>query len=491
MLFIISPIQHERIQQSKMNNFIKEIFVCLFFISCILHAQEKNKKTEDNFIQVRGDSLIGKTIDGEMIREVYGRVTITQGNIVITCQKAVQYISRNEAELTGEVIIKQDSVTITTQHGFYYGDTRQSVSDVPVKLDDGKIILTALKGNYFFNEKRAYFQNNVVLKDSVTQLTSDSLTYFKDENRIKAISNVEIKDTSNIIYADSLEYFRESRISLADNNVRIINRGNNIEILGNHLEDYPKKKYTLINQNPVLIQVDTTYIQNSDQESPDVSQPDSTLKIDTLVIRSKTMESYRDSLNIFKAIDSVKIVRGNFASENDYTLYLKSEDKIITNKLANSANQPILWYENSQLTGDSVMIGLENNRIKFLQVLQNAFIISQSEYDSARFDQTSGDSVLMEFENSQINKTTIYKNVFSIYYQYDSGEANGLTKSSSQKAVIYFRNKKVDEIRMYNSPNTEYYPENMIVGKEKEFILPKYVPFKVKPVKKELLISEK
>ena len=473
-----------------MNKLFNKIFLFIIILNVVIYSQEKENSTENNFIQVRGDSLVGRTVDGEMIREVYGNVNITQGNILITCLKAVQYISRNEAELTGDVVIKQDSVTITTQHGFYYGDTRTSVSDVPVKLDDGKIILTALKGNYFFNEKKAYFENNVVLKDSITKLRADSLSYYKDENRIKAISNVEIQDTSNIIYADTLEYFRDSRISVADNNVRIINRGNNIEIFGNHLEDYPEKKFTLINQKPVLIQVDTTYVQNNNQESPVVSKPDSSIKIDTLVIRSKIMESYRDSSNTFKAIDSVTIIRGNFASENDYTLYLKSEDKIITNKPDSSVNQPILWYENSQLTGDSVVIGLENNKIKFLKVRNNSFIISQNETDSARFDQTSGDSVLMEFENSLLNTTTIYKNVLSIYYQYDSGEPNGLTKSSSQKAVIYFKDKKVDEIRMYGSPNTEYYPENMILGKEKEFILPKYIPFKVKPGKEELLKSK-
>ena len=162
-----------------MNKLFNKIFLFIIILNVVIYSQEKENSTENNFIQVRGDSLVGRTVDGEMIREVYGNVNITQGNILITCLKAVQYISRNEAELTGDVVIKQDSVTITTQHGFYYGDTRTSVSDVPVKLDDGKIILTALKGNYFFNEKKAYFQNNVVLKDSITKLRADSLSYYK------------------------------------------------------------------------------------------------------------------------------------------------------------------------------------------------------------------------------------------------------------------------------------------------------------------------
>ncbi|MCG6959446.1 hypothetical protein LJE82_06080, partial [bacterium BMS3Abin03] len=83
---------------------IKIIFLGLLFFVPVLTAQEKQE-----VIKVVGDSLRGKMINGESVREVFGNVVLTQGNVVVTCDEAIQYISKNNARLTGNVILKQDS----------------------------------------------------------------------------------------------------------------------------------------------------------------------------------------------------------------------------------------------------------------------------------------------------------------------------------------------------------------------------------------------
>lgn len=457
------------------------IIIALGLASITLYAQ-------DNYIQVKGDSLVGRTVEGEMIREVYSNVVLTQGNVVITCNQATQFISKNQAELIGNVVIKQDSITITTSRGFYFGDEKMSVSDTALKLEDGKVVLTAKRGRYFFDEHRAFFQDSVILKDSASVLTSDSLTYFKDENRMIAVSNVNIVDSASSIWADSLEHFRKTRITYADHNVKAMNRENRLTLFGDHLEDYPEKHYTVVNKNPVLLQIDTSYVHKNDSLSGNSGElPDSTMQIDSLLIISKLMEAYRDTLDYFKATDSVTILRGDFASINDLTLYFRKAEQIVTYRVSDSTAQPYLWYENSQLTGDSVTIFLDQNRIHFLKVNSNAYIISQNENYNDRFDQTSGDSVLMTFGNSRLQKTNIWGNMFSIYYQYDDGKPNGLTKSSAQNAIINFAENKVEEIRMYGSPNSEFYPEKLVRGKEETFVLSKYVAFRKRPAKKSIL----
>jgi hypothetical protein len=47
----------------------------------------------------------------------------------------------------------------------------------------------------------------------------------------------------------------------------------------------------------------------------------------------------------------------------------------------------------------------------------------------------------------------------------------------------------VSAVRLYGSPNSEYYPENKVEGKELSFTLPEYVFYKNRPTKKELLIQ--
>ena len=449
---------------------IKIIFLGLLFFVPVLTAQEKQE-----VIKVVGDSLRGKMINGESVREVFGNVVLTQGNVVVTCDEAIQYISKNNARLTGNVILKQDSLMITTDEGFYFGNEKKTKSTSGITLDDQKIILEADSGEYFFNENKAFFQSNVILYDTITTMFADELTYFQKEDRAVAIGNVKVVDENNEITSDTLEHFRETKISYADGDVKIRSLENNTTIFGNHLEDYPERQYTLITERPVLMQIDTSIT------------ADSTRRLDTLFIKAKTMEAFRDSSDIFKAIDSVQILRGSFASVNDLTLYLRSDEKLITKKMNEESNQPILWHENSQLTGDSVAIYIKDKKINQLDVVENAFMLAQNPDYTDRFDQTSSDTIKLFFADSKIRKAEFLGDVRSIYYLYEDSTANGLTKSSAMSATILFEDNQVTEVKLYGKPTSEYHPENQVVGKEKAFTLPKFKFYKNRPVKNILL----
>lgn len=457
--------------------FMKYISIILLFLLLAGNLYSQNNE----IITVTGDSLVGKLIEGESVREVYGNVVLRQGDVRITCNKAIQYISRNDAELIGNMIAHQDSLTIKTEHGFYYGNLRMSKSTKRVTLDDQKVILSADSGQYYFNESRAFFQSNVRLYDTTTTLTSNELTYFKNRDFTVATGLVKIVDAENIIEADSLEHSRKTKITFANSNVKITNLKNSTSIYGGHLEDYRDQKFTLINIDPVLMQIDSS--SSFDEDSVE------TIKVDTLLINALRMESYRDTADIFIAIDSVKIVRGMFASKNDRTEYIRSDDKIITYKVSENLMQPVIWYENSQLTGDSIVIHLEDNKINMLEINQTAFLASQNINYPLRFDQTSAARIFIYFADNKIQRSEFFGNVYSIYNLFEGAEANGLTKSNSQDAIVYFEDNEVSEVRLYSKPVSEYYPENQVIGNERSFLLPKFVIRENKPEKDKLLNS--
>ena len=448
---------------------LKNILLIALLSTAVI-AQENSER-----IKVVGDSLVGKVINGESVREIYGNVQLTQGNVFISCDKAIQYIARNDAVLEGNVIAIQDSMTISTSEGYYFGDQRKTSSSTGITLDDKKVVLQAKNGEYFFDDHKAIFKSNVSLFDTSMTLFSDELVYFRDEDRAVATGNVRIVDANNEISADTLVHFRNTKISIADNNVKIKSLKNNTIIYGNHLEDYPKKKYTLINENPLLIQYDTTNVSESE------------IEIDTLIIKAEKMEAFRDSSNTFKAIDSVKILKGKFASINDFTLYLRNDDIIITNKISEDAAEPVLWYENSQLTGDSVTIFIRDDKISQLDVTGKAFMLSQNKIYPDRYDQTSSTNLHLYFAENKLKRAEFVGDVLSIYYLYEEEEANGLTKSSAKNVTIVFENNEVNEVRLYGSPSSEFYPEIDVTGNEKAFTLPKFIFYPNRPVKEELL----
>jgi len=457
------------------------IVLILVVVPCILAQQQ-------DIMQVTGSRGTYTTVNGEMIQEVFAPVVITQGNVRITCDHAIRYISKNVAELIGNVVATQDTLTITTSHGYYYGDVRRAESNSGVKLTDKKVVLTADSGDYYFNEDRAVFRSKVRLVDTSSTLTSNELIYYKNTGKAIATGKVKIVESKDIIHADSLIHYRDTRITFADSHVRISSTTNNSIIMGDHLKDYPGRYYTLVDKNPVFIQIDSSYIKQIDTSKVSGKLDTTlTLKIDTLVIRSLKMEAYRDTINLFKAEDSVRIVRGTFASKNDFTEYYRAKGKIVTEKQGENSSQPIIWYENSQLTGDSVSIFLKENKIYMLDVDRNAFILSQNEKYKDRYDQISGSRVVIHFGDDGIEETEVFGGVHSIYYIYDGNDPNGLTKSSSESAKILFEDKKVGAVKLYGTPTSEFYPEKKVEGNELSFTLPGFLVYKDRPIKNELL----
>jgi len=451
---------------------VKLILIFVFLLSVLSVAQQSK------LITVIGDSLVGRMVNGESTREVYGNVVLTQGKVKITCNKAIQYISRNEAELIGDVIATKDTLTIKTPRGYYFGNLEKTKSTAGVYLDDKKVILTADSGEYYFHEDRAFFQSKVKLYDTTTTLTSNQLTYYQQQNRAVAVGDVLIFDGENQIFADTLEHFRNSKITFAFSNVRLINLKNNSEIFGQHLEDYRQKGYSLIDREPLFIQVDTTFATNDDGTE--------SVQLDTLFIKSRIMEAFRDSSERFLAIDSVKILKEKFASVNDLTIFYRDEERIVTSKINSVSAQPVLWNEDSQLTGDSITIYLKDNKIKQLDVDGSSFMLSQNENYLNRYDQTSSAQIKLFFNQGKIFRAEFYGNVFSIYYMYDGETANGLTKSNSASTTVIFENNEVTEVKLYKDPASEYYPEKQVTGNEKDYLLPRFVVHKNKPTKIEM-----
>lgn len=432
----------------------------------ILSLTISEAQTNPNQLKIKGDSLKGKVVDGLNIREVIGNVVIIQDDITITCKKAIQYLSTNTAELIGNVIIVQDSVTIKTERGRYFGNLKIAYSDSAVHLNNGVMDLVASRGNYNLNTKVANFFGNVIFKDSATSLSSNSLVYKKSIEEIVAVGSVVVSDSSSIVKADSLIHNRNTRFSEGFNNVVVENIENELTIFGNHLLDDKINKNSRITGNPFLVRI---------EKLNDGS-------FDTLFIKSKLLESINDSSSSLFAIDSVQIIRGGFLSNNDYTIYDRANEQITIFR-QEEKEAPVLWYDNNQVIGDSIYISLDSSKIKDVNIIHDAILISEDSTYEFRYNQMSGDSIHLSFKSGKLSQTKVDGNVLSIYYMFEEREPNGLLKSSANEIIIEFKNGKVTDVKLFGSPISEYHPENLVLDNEKSFTLPAFVVYNDKPNK--------
>lgn len=458
-----------------MNRKLLILLTGVFFLTAVLiFAQQQEPMT------IVGKSFVGKKINGKTIREFIGDVVITQKNIRITCDRAIQNLDENNAELIGNVVITQDTIVIKTPRGFYFGNAKKAYSNSGVYLNNGHVELFADSGYYFSGKQEADFYGNVKLKDSLRTLYSNTLFYFNGKDSALAIGNVELADTSSLLFSDTLIYLTKNKFTDARKNVKIVNLKDSTNIYAEHLFYVPDSNYTLLTGRPLLVKIDSVKGRSDSLES-----------LDTLFLSANKMESYSDTTSLLVARDSVLIVRKDFASVSEVTFFYRNENKITTFKPSEEGNPPVIWQGNSQLTGDSISILIKNNSLKEIDVYGNAIIISRNTGYKFRFDQLSGDTLKMFFDNGELEKTYVAGNVLSIYYLYDNGEPNGLIKSSGKAAEIFFEKNEVSKVKLLGMPESEYHPEKLIKGEEKSFTLPRFYLYGNRPTRKKVIGEKK
>lgn len=396
----------------------------LYILFVILFVTSISIADENDVIIIRNaDSLVGKRIAGENIRELIGNVILQQREVMVYCDRAIQYPARNSAFLEGNVRIVDDTVTLFTDQGFYNGNTR---------ILDG--------------------EGNLVLDDGVSRLTADFGKYFIDEKMAEFWENVIVVDPAGIVYTDHLIHRRDKQLSRATGNVRVVDPARGTTIYGEDLEYDSESGYSKMKELPVLVHIDTT----------------DTGRIDTLIVKSNRMESLiEDDVRKFIAIDSVEIHRADLSARGTKTIYFVDEDEL------SLTGTPILWYQDNQITGDSIHVRLENQRLRSLEVYERSFVISKSDTRHPdRFNQLTGITLTMWFHEDEIEMVEVHDQATSVYYLYEDLLPNGVNRVTGDKITLLFIESEIHELKIEGGIEGKYYPENIIRGREQTFNLP-------------------
>jgi len=345
--------------------------------------------------------------------------------VVIDCDQAVQYLTSGKILLNGHVVVHDDSMTITTPRGAYFRDARRAEAYEHVVLDDGVSHLVADYGVYDVDSRLAFFRSHVVARDTAT-----------------------------LLHADSLHYARNTKVMHATGNVRVINEADQVTITGGDLVHEGLTRYSRMTVSPVLVKYDTS----------------AGGAIDTLIVHGLIMESYQDSVRRLRATDSVKFVRKDIAGCAGFVLLHAAGDSLELRR------SPILWYQETQVTGDSINIYLLKRALDRIRVMGSAFAISRGDSTHPdRYDQLAGDVLQMEFLNRALNRIEVNLHALSVYHLYDDTLANGLNKASGDRITMRFADGKAKSIRVDGGVEGRYFPEPMVHLREREYRLPGFV----------------
>jgi len=444
------------------NKFLLKILsFILFLFPIITNAQN---------ITVSGDSLVGKILNGEKIREVIGNVIITDKKSQINCNRAIQYLGSGNFELFGNVVFSGDTLQLFTEHAFYISQNKTGIIDtnllVVTKLDS----IFANKGKYFTDSAKVNLFGNVKLLSKGRKVFADTLFFFRRTNILITKNNVSVSDTNSQLFCNFLRYDKPHKITFAKENVYIRNKDRESESISDIFSDSALVNHSVLNGEPIVIKIDTSG--NS---------------FDTMFVKAERIDVKKDTSVKLIANDSVKILRKDFALVSDSAFFDNDSGIFKAFKKDDATNPVILWFENNQITGDTVVVFIKKNNIEKVNISGNVLLIEKIDEKNFRYNQIQGENIDLFFEQNKLKKLEVKGRTLSIYYVEDKDESQGLIKSSSSSAKIEFDKNGVSTVKLYGNPESEFHPEKTIAGKERDFLLPDFIIYENRPKKKDFL----
>ena len=159
--------------------------------------------------------------------------------------------------------------------------------------------------------------------------------------------------------------------------------------------------------------------------------PKETIKINPLdTVKARTIKAYHN----------VKVFKSNLQAKAD-SLFYSSADSTLR-----WYNNPILWADNSQQTGDTIYLQLRNKKLNSVQVIQNGFTVNVYK-DSTKFNQIKGKLMTGFFLDGKLSRMFVDGNAESVYFsKTDKGEYDKMNRTISSRIKILFKDSEINEI---------------------------------------------
>ena len=480
---------------------------------------------------VQGKSLRFITVDtATQLETIAGNVIIKEALTTFNCDSATINRKTNILEAFGNIHINDnDSIHTYAQYLRYVGAERIAYLKKNVKLTDKKgtlytddleynlrtgiatyknggrivnekTVLTSRNGVYYADTKDVYFKNDVHLKDPDRDIYTDSLLYNIKTNIATFISKTRIvgkdgsviytnagtydlstgeaiftngasfSDSTHFLSAKTMAFDKISNTIQAQGNVKIVDSVNKIIVLsGEAFSDLTRNSF-LATRKPVMIiyrDGDSTYVaadtlfsglrKYDSLERKMITQRD-TLKT-TLVVKANDADS---SIRYFLGFHNVRIFNDSLQAVSD-SLHYSTIDS--TFKLF---GQPIVWNDNSQITGDTLYVFTQNQKPKRLYVFNNSMIINKTK--EGLYNQVAGRTLNGYFVDGSIDYVRVKGSpAESIFHpQGDDSAYIGMNRSSGDVIDVYFVKKELNKVKFINNVDGVLYPMKDIPADKKE-----------------------
>lgn len=342
----------------------------------------------------------------------------------------------------------------------------ERIPDIGYYFDGGLIVdslnqLSSFYGQYSPGTKLAIFNDSVRLENPNFTLYSDTLHY-DTQSKIATIlgPSVIVSDSGTIhssrgwyntetdvaLLLDRSEVFSGDRV-LSGDSISYSRDGGVGEAFGNMCLQDTARKVTLEGQYGYYNERTGYAFATDSARALEYSQKD------TLYLHADTLEmiTIDSTAREIKAFYGVRFYRTDMQGVCD-SMQFNTRDSILY-----MYKEPVLWNQQYQLYGDTIVVYMNDSTIDYAHVIQFAF--AAEHLDSTYYNQLKGNDLKAYFEGQAVRQIDVEGNAESIYYPLDGDGAKiGLNETKSGFLTIWLKDNKLDKLKIWPSPQGNLIP---------------------------------
>ncbi len=479
--------------------------VSLFLFILLSLASTQSAKAQTRLVElINADEVIveSDSVNGT-VRRLYGNVVMRQDTVRLRADRATQYEQRGEIFLEGAVRVISGDDTLTARRVTYDSDEKVAEAMGDVRISDGESVLlapsatyfsrqklatfveggrllhedaelTAPRGHYSTRDKLAEFEGPVELRDTTAVLTSQFGTYSASSEIAVFSGEVLLNRRGVRVQADSLIHHRQTEVSNATGHVVL-------ERFGDASDDPDGGSSPDSTQRSILFGAfgehdgrnETSRVEGNGMRLPLLVQlrTDSTGATDTTLVRARRFEAVQvDSLaarySLVAAIGTVRMTSPRLSAVADSALFERAEPADTTSgKIRDrlslfGSERPSVWFEQAQVSGDTLFAFAVDESIEHMDVYGNAFA-AQLDTTLGRVRQIRGLRMRAEFEQDSLRTLSVWPNAEAIHFRAtDDGLLDGADRLAADSLSFRFAGDRLEEVfGVRNIEGITYGPE--------------------------------
>lgn len=435
--------------------------------------------------------------------EAWGNVHINDSDTTDIWSNHLRYLSKEKlAYLDGNVKMSDGKATLTTPDLEYNMETNIGIYNHGGKVVNKKTVLTSQQGQYFADLKDVYFRGNVLLKDPAYTITTDSLFYNTGTQNTRFISQTTIVDSAGRTIKTREGYYNQQTgkaefgqrpeivdgditvtgnrvrfddstgIYVAEENAIVRNTKDGTTIIGGIIMQNKNTNAVLATRKPLMIikqDNDSTFITADTLFSARLTDRfgnKDSIVVDSIKGKKIAAINEKDSTNrYFEAYRNVRIFNDSLQAAGD-SMFYSFKDSIFR-----LYQDPVVWANNSQITGDTILLFTKNKKADKVQAFENGFMINEVQKDV--YNQVKSTRIDGWFIEGNIDSVRARGLAECIYYIQDDDSAfTGINQSKSDLIDIYFAEKQLNKVVFRSEVTGTLWP--MKQKSPSEMILPNF-----------------